>query len=90
MFWWVICTCEEQYYKINLKYEKCKHAKTKAFCKNISCSFICFIFLFFSYGTMWNFDWMFFIKLIFDQTKMFEIVLYTLSNLFDQINFTMY
>ena len=28
--------------------------------------------------------------ILFDQTKMFEIVLYTLSNLFDQINFTMY
>ena len=27
MFQRVICTCEQQYYKINYKYERCKHSK---------------------------------------------------------------
>ena len=29
MFWWVICTCEGQYYKTNYKYERYKHIKQK-------------------------------------------------------------
>ena len=42
------CTYEERYYKINYKYKRCKHTKTKDCCRNMSCSFICnFIFLFF-------------------------------------------
>ena len=50
MFRQVIFTCEVQYYKINHKYERRKHTKTKACYKNILCSFICsFIFLAFSY-----------------------------------------
>ena len=40
MFGQVICTCEKQYYKINYKYSKCKHIKTKACSKNISSLFI--------------------------------------------------
>ena len=38
MFRQAICTCEERYYKINYKYERCKHTKTSAYCKNISWS----------------------------------------------------
>ena len=66
---------------------------------DISCSFILqfyFRIFFFTRGDF-NFDWLFFIKLIwwnrarpifskFDQTKMRQILLYTLSNLFDSIN----
>ena len=40
----VVCTGKQQYYKINYKYERFKHTKTKACCKNISCSFICSLF----------------------------------------------
>ena len=41
MFWPVICNCEKQYYKINYKHERCKCTKTKACCRNISCSCMC-------------------------------------------------
>ena len=49
MFQQVICTCEWRYYKINYKYERCKHTKTKSCYKNISCWFLwSFIFFIFS------------------------------------------
>ena len=95
MFRQVICTCERWYYKINYKYERCKHTKTKSCYKNISCWFICSsIFSFFLLCGDLKFDLMFFIQLIwwirtrqifknFNQTKMFQILLYTLSNLLD-------
>ena len=99
MFQWVICTCEGQNYKISYKYERCKQTKPKACYKNISCSFICsfIVLIFSSYVAISNFDWKFFIQLIwwngtpynfkkFYQTKMFQILLNTLSNLFDLAN----
>ena len=43
----VIFTCEQQYYKINYIYQRCKHTKTKSCYKNTSCWFIySFIFIF--------------------------------------------
>ena len=40
--------CPKKFLVTRLEYERYKHTKTKACCKNISCSFICsFIFLFF-------------------------------------------
>ena len=98
MFWQVICFCEQWYYKIKYKYERCKHTKTKSCNKNISCWFICSC-IFFNFSSLWylKFDLMFFIQLIwwirtrqifknFNQTKMFQILLYTLSNLLDSTN----
>ena len=89
---------EQQFCKINYKYERCKHTKTKSCYKNISCWFICSsIFSFFLLCGDLKFDLMFFIQLIwwiracqifkkFDQTKMFHILLHTLSILFDSTN----
>ena len=97
-FWQVICFCERWYYKIKYKYERCKHTKTKSCYKYISCWFIC-SFIFFNFSFLWWFKiWFeFFIQLIWwirtcqifkkiDQAKMFQILLYTLSNLFDSTN----
>ena len=93
-----ICFCERWYYKINYKYERCKHTKTKSCYKNISCWFICSsIFSFFLLCGDLKFDLMFFIQLIwwiracqifktFDQAKMLQILLHTLTNLFDSAN----
>ena len=85
---------EQQFCKINYKYERCKHTKTKSCYKNISCWFICSSI--FSYFSLWWFKIWFdvFIQLIwwirtcqifkkFDQTKMFQILLCILSNFFD-------
>ena len=95
MFRQVICTCERWYYKINYKYERCKHTKTKSCYKNISCWFIC-SFIFFNFSSLWWFKIWFdvfhptnlmnqiFKK--FDQARMFQILLHTLSNLFDSKN----
>ena len=54
MFRRVIWTCEQPYYKINYKYERCKHTKTKSCYKNISCWFIC-SFIFFIFSSLWWF-----------------------------------
>ena len=94
MFQRVIWTCEGRYYKTNYKYQRCKLSKTNACSKNILCLFICsFVFLIFLL-TWWfkTYDRIFFMKLIwwirtrpifkkFDQTKMFQILQYALSNL---------
>ena len=95
MFQQVICFCERWYYKINYKYERCKHTKTKSCYKNISCWFIC-SFIFFNFSSLWWFKILFDVfhptNLMnqtlkkFDQAKMFQILLYTLSNLFDSTN----
>ena len=61
MFQWVICTCEQQYYKINYKYERCEHTKTKSYYKNISCWSVCsFIFFFFIFSGDLKFDFVFY------------------------------
>ena len=90
MFERVSCTCEQRFYKINYKYERCKHTKTKLCYKNISCWFIwSSTFLFFLLCGDLKFDLMFYIQLIwwirarqifkkFDQTKMFQILMYAL------------
>ena len=57
MFWWVICTCDQRYYKINYKYERCKHTKTKSCYKNISCWFIESFALFISSSLWWFKIW---------------------------------
>ena len=65
MFRQVIWFCEQWYYKINFKYVRCKHTKTKSCYKNISCWFICSsIFSFFLLCGDLKFDLMFFIQLI--------------------------
>ena len=65
MFQRVSCTCEQQFCKINYKYERCKHIKTKFCYKNFPCSFICSsIFSFFLLCGDFKFDLVFFIQLI--------------------------
>ena len=98
MFHRVSCTCEQRFCKINYKYERCKHTKTKSCYENISCWFICSsVFSFFLLCGYLKFDLMFFIQLIwwirprqifkkFHQTKMFQILLYTLSIFFYSTN----
>ena len=54
MFWQVLCFCKPWYFKINYKYERCKHTKTKSCYKNISCWFIC-SFIFFNFSSLWWF-----------------------------------
>ena len=95
---WKIYRKIRRYYKINYKYERYMHAKSKSCYKNMSCWLICsFIFFISSILQCLEFDLMFFIQLIwwfrthqifkkFDQTKIFQILLYTLSNLFDSTN----
>ena len=98
MFRQVICFCERWYYKINYKYERCKHTKTKSCNKNISCWFICSC-IFFNFSSLWylKFDLMFFIQLIWwirtrqifknlTKQKCSKFCCYTLSNLFDSKN----
>ena len=80
MFRQVISTCEWQYYKINYIYERCKHTKTKSCHKIFHVD--SFVVLFASFFLLWT------LKIFkkFDQTKMFQILLHTLSNLLDSTN----
>ena len=91
MFCQVICFCERWYYKINYKYERCKHTE------NVGSSVVFFSSIFLLSGDS-KIYLMFFIQLIwwirtrltfekFDQAKMSQILLYTLLNLFDSTNF---
>ena len=82
---------EQQFSKINYKYERCKHTKTKSCYKNISCWFICSsIFSFFLLCGDLKFDLMFFIQLIwwiracqifkkFDQTNVSNFAVYLIK-----------
>ena len=88
---WKSCTCEQRFCRINYKYERCKHTKTKSCYKNISCWFICSSILsFFLLRGDLKFNLMFFIQLIwwiracqifkkFDQTNVSNFAVYLIK-----------